>query len=188
MKKTLLLSFLVLRLISQNDYALGQETEKFSPQTPSKFLIKEQKPNQSSTDKFEKSNTETSLDLTKNDATTIPIKSENTSASQNNIDFNSLPLDVQSRISTNKIGGKELFEGIGKSFILDVVGCFSLESTINTLSFLSTVPGIRDFTYLKGQMVSIRCDHLLESTELKSILNKHSLKFNFISKEYYVIN
>ena len=75
--------------------------------------------------------------------TTVSTNSNQTTTSFSalNIDFNKLPIDVQQKINSNKLSGKNLLDGIAKAFTVEVKSCNTIEDEKKAFSFLTTKNG-----------------------------------------------
>lgn len=118
------------------------------------------------------------------DATSIPVTQGH---SQHAFDFNKLSPKVQEKVSQNKIHGKDPLEGIATVYLVEMPDCDSPTSAQRIAEILSHTNGIFNMDFVSNQLVKIYCDIDLSSVDLKATMSEKGLKFNFISKDYYVV-
>jgi len=69
------------------------------------------------------------------------------------IDYNRLPDEVKQKINKNKLAGVSLFDGVCRSFIADISIINTSSDIAKKLSFLFSVPNLRNVKYLSGNRV-----------------------------------
>ncbi|MFM7176399.1 MAG: hypothetical protein ACKO0X_03125 [Bacteroidota bacterium] len=121
----------------------------------------------------------------KKDATSSPV---NHSQTQQAFDFDKLSPFVQDKVSENKIQGNDPLESIATVYLVEMPDCDSPASTQRITETLSYIRGIFKTEFVAPFRIKIYCDLNLSSVDLKAIMNEKGFKFNFISKDYYVVD
>ncbi len=151
------------------------------------------KPKSNSSDILEKTSTINSTESQQKvlqSETNIENKTsqESTNQSLENIpvDYSQMPLDVQLKISENKIAGRPSLDWIEKAFMVEINSCLNSESTQNILSFLNGQTGFIRSEFVSTGVVRIIVSPDLKSEDLKEKMLAMGINFNFLN-EYYLV-
>lgn len=110
----------------------------------------------------------------------------NPNPQQNNIffDYNSMPADVKSKVSSNKANGKPLLDGVLKGYTVEVESCKTETSAKQSLLFLNDIKGFYKTIFISSGKVKLMVSPEVSSVELKDKMLAAKLKFNFLEQFY----
>ena len=201
MNKLLPIALIILIIISISNLSIAQKSnqntslqeKKTVDSAPSTIGFKNQSSNNSSNEnqyiQQNSNKSTTNIQSTYQKQTTTVSTNSNqtaTSFSSLNIDFNKLPIDVQQKINSNKLSGKNLLDGIAKAFTVEVKVCNTIEDEKKMFSFLTTKNGFINSEFIAKGLVRIIVEPTFDSVELKELMLSAAIDFNFLN-EYYLI-
>lgn len=104
------------------------------------------------------------------------------------IDYNRLPNEVKQQINKNKLAGVSLFEGVCRSFIADISDINTSSDIAKKLSFLFSLPNLRNVKHLSGSRVQIIASIDTEASFFKDLFLTNQVNANFIEQKFLVCN
>ena len=102
------------------------------------------------------------------------------------IDYNKLSDDVKQQINKNKLADVSLFEGIARAFVADVANVNSASDVGNQLSFLFSIPNVKEVRYIAENRIEIIASIDTEATLFKEVFLSYSVNANFIEQKFVV--
>ena len=131
-----------------------------------------------------KSNT-VSTTIPKNAAGWDDLKNNASKTSETiKIDYNNMPADVQSKVNSNKVTGKNLLEGVAKVFTVEIKTCTTDADHKRVLSFLKAKKGFINSQFVSAGVVKIIVEPTFDSVDLKDAMLAEGIRFNFLNRSY----
>ena len=102
-------------------------------------------------------------------------------------DINRMSPDVQHKISLNKQTGKPLFDGVGKSYSIQVKDVFSIRDVEVNYGFLKENNQVLEIQYLEKNKIEVTVTSEYPSEQLKEIFIQRNRIVNFLDEYFKVM-